>query len=123
MAALSLRLSIELFLILGLLTLLTARKPLRTRTRLALAAVLSAAALIRYLHTTTLGVLGRPFDLNADLPHLGNVLSMMMADLSPSIALAALLAPVAIVLLLFGTIDLCLRPLARLLQTTRRRAA
>ena len=78
--------------------------------------MLGAAALMRYLHTATLGVLGRPFDLNADLPHLGNVLSMMKADLSPGLSLLALLAPIAVILLLFGTVDLCLRPLARLLQ-------
>ncbi len=85
------RLSIELLVAVGLLAIWKRRGRALPRTVIWLAgAVIAAAAALRYLDVTAPGVLGRRFDLNADLPHVGNVASMFVEALSPWQQLAIL---------------------------------
>ncbi len=83
------RLSVEVMVMVAALGLLAALgKSLPRWTKLVLAVVLYLAMTVRYLEVTALGVLGRPFDLHGDFPHLHRVVEMFWEVLSLSMGLA-----------------------------------
>ena len=121
---LHLALAIETPLLLLVLSLLT-RGPGQTTTQrrrrhklFAVTASCVALVFIRALVVTSQGVLGRRFDLYGDLPHLGNVASMMAEDGS---VLLVMIAGVLWFALLAALIYAALFHLERLLQDTPNR--
>ena len=83
------RLSVEVMVVVAAFGLLAGfGKSLPRWTRLVLAVVLYLATTLRYLEVTALGVLGRPFDLHGDFPHLHRVVEMFWEALSISTGLA-----------------------------------
>jgi Sulfatase len=78
------KVSIEVLALVGLLALLRLSGLRLARSRLArglLALGVFLAALVRYVDTTSVGVLGRPFDLYGDAPHLHRVAAMFLEGL------------------------------------------
>jgi hypothetical protein len=73
------------------ITLALARSLGRRLSRTArgsLALVLLLAALVRYVETTALGVLGREFDVYGDFPHLHRVFAMFLEVMTPMLGFA-----------------------------------
>jgi hypothetical protein len=85
------RISVEVLVLLAALGLLaTLGKRLGVASKVLLAAILYLATLIRYFEITALGVLGRPFDLYGDAPHLTRVFEMFWDALSLPLGVAIL---------------------------------
>lgn len=83
------RLSVEVMVVVAALGLHAAvGKSLSRWAKLVFAVVLYLATTVRYLEVTALGVLGRPFDLHGDFPHLHRVVEMFWEALSLSTGLA-----------------------------------
>lgn len=98
------KLSVEVLVLVGLLALANVAGLRLSRSRLAkgvLAAGLFFAILVRYVDTTAVGVLGRPFDLYGDAPHLHRVAAMFLEglkEMAPSLVLVVVGALLLIVL-------------------------
>ena len=103
-------LSIELILGLGALALLRMQRgPLRRLALVALGSAFTAVVLMRYVDVTAPGVMGRSFDLQADLPHVGNVTSMFLDQASLTVVLLLLFTVGASMTFLVATNALAIR--------------
>jgi phosphoglycerol transferase MdoB-like AlkP superfamily enzyme len=83
---LALKLSVEVLALLFVLAALRVMgRPLSRATRAALALLLLAASVVRYVDVTAYGVLGREFDLYGDFPHLHRVVAMFFEVMTPAL--------------------------------------
>lgn len=121
------KLSVEVLALVGLLALARALGLGLGLSRLAkalLAFFLFLAILVRYVDTTAVGVLGRPFDLYGDAPHLHRVAAMFLEglkEMAPSLVLVVVGALLLVVLVAIGLNWLALGALDRALENERAR--
>lgn len=116
------RVSLEVALVVSLLALVAATGfEWSRRHRLALAAVVSTAAIGRYVHITVPGVMGRELDAHADLPHLRSVLGMLVEALSLPGALLVAAVALLVLGLVFAAVAAALASLEPLAHSSRAR--
>jgi hypothetical protein len=121
------KLSVEVLAVVGLLALarLAGLRLSESRlTRCLLAVGVFFATLVRYVDTTAVGVLGRPFDLYGDAPHLTRVAAMFLEglkEMAPSLVLVVVGALLLVVLAALAANWVALGALDRGLDSERTR--
>lgn len=119
------KLSVEVLALVGLLALTRSLGLRLSRlARASLALGLFLAVLVRYVDTTAVGVLGRPFDLYGDAPHVTRVAAMFLEglkEMAPGLVLVVVGALLLAVNLAIVLNWIALGALERALQTERAR--